>query len=369
MGSMFDYSYWPEGLPIELNKQIRNFHHKAQILVDGPTFLELGGNILKAQMGDKFFELVVFLPKGYRTLEIANLLHRLVQAGAKVGLFEVDILDQELEQFAIFDNKLFMSNRLTELDKGIFQLLLQKHSDFERIMNNSLPVSFSSQEIKMKFTANRYFVSKGREVGLSWKVENANSIILNPGNIEVDAEGNSTFTIENDTLFTITSRNAKNKDTLSIFIKCLGDEQIEILVSVYQKELSDYVNIDPISKNEEVYAVYRGDLLKIEWVCLSSFSLTEAGLGKLKNIGFHNFIAAENRQFDFELHLPIRSFKKQLKIYPFTDEGTISNTLNVEDSNSAGIVKKPKIKYKRNLFFWIRKLLNGSKINRKNGGF
>lgn len=366
---MFDYSYWPEGLSIELNKQMMNFHHKAQLLVDGATFLELGNNILKAQMGDKFLELIVFLPKGYRTLEIANLLHRLVQAGSKVGLFDVDIFDQELEQFAVFDSKLLISNKLPDLDKGIFQLLLQKHSDFERIMNNSLLVSFSFQEIKMKFLANRYFVSKGGEVELSWKVENANSILLNPGNAEVEAEGSIILLIEKDTLFTITSRNAKNQNILSIFIKSLDDEQLDLLVSVYQREISDYIKIDSISKREEVYAVYKGDLLRVEWACKSDSSLSEAGLGKLKNVGFYNFIASENRQFDFQLQLPNRNFKKELKIYPFTEEGLISKSHILDGSNSKPRIQLAKFQLKSEILRWVRNLFGKIKINRKNVDF
>jgi hypothetical protein len=269
----------------------------------------------------------------------------------------VDIFDQELEQFAVFDSKLLISNKLPDLEKGIFQLLFQKHSDFERIMNNSLLVSFSFQEIKMKFLANRYFVSKGGEVELSWKVENANSILLNPGNTEVEAEGSIILLIEKDTLFTITSRNAKNQNTLSIFIKSLDDEQLDLLVSVYQREISDYVKIDPISKGEEVYAVYKGDLLRVEWACKSDSSLIETGLGKLKNVGFYNFIASEKRQFDFTLQLPNRNFKKQLKIYPFTEKGMITKSGSLDGLNSEPGVQLSKFRLRNDLLRWVRKLV------------
>jgi hypothetical protein len=346
---------------------MKNFHHKAQLLVDGAAFLELGNTILKAQMGDKFFELIVFLPKGFRTLEIANLLHRIVQAGAKVGLFEIEIFNQELEQFAILDNKLLLSNRLHSIEEGVFPLILQKHTDFELIMNNSLPVNPSSQEIKMKFTANSYFVSKGQEVELSWLVENASSISLNPGNRMIEAEGNAAFLIENDILFTITSRNAKNKSILSIFISCLEEEQFLITVSVFNRELTTYVKIDPISQGDESFAVYRGDLLRVEWECKSATSLTEAGLGRLKNVGFYNFICLENRQFDFELELLNGKFKKQLKIYTFSMSGLISKSQNRIDPNSTTTIEKAKLNPKRGFINWMRKLVRVLKIRRKNG--
>jgi len=366
---MFDYSYWPEGLPAELSIQMRNFHHKTQILIDGDSFLKLGNTILKGQMSDKFFELIVFLPKGYRTLEIANLLHRIVQAGAKVGLFEVEIFDQELEQFAIFDNKLLISNKLHEVEEDAFPLILQKHSDFQRIMENSLSVNSSSQELKMKFLANRYFVSKGQEVVLSWVVENANSTSLNPGNSEVDAVGNASFLIENDVLFTINAKNAKNKSTLSIFIKCLEEELFVLIVSVFNKDLSDYVKIDPISEDDNSYGVYIGDLLRIEWSCKTASNLSETVLGELKNVGYHNFISLENRQFDFTLIHFNQIITKQLKIYPFSAAGLVSKSQHVVDQNSVLSTQNSPLQLNREHPTWIRKLLIALKINKNNDRF
>jgi len=366
---MFDYSYWPEGLSIELNQQIRNFHHKAQLVVDGFTFLELGNSILKAQMGDKFFELIVFLPHGFRTLETANLLHRLVQGGARVGLFEVEIFHQELEQFAIFDSKLLISSKLYDVENNFFQLLLKKHNDFERIMETSQPVSASSQEIKMKFWANRYFISKGKEVELSWNIENANSMLLNPGNVEIQAVGNTTFQIENDILFTITSRNAKNKNTLSIFIKCMEEELFSLSVSVFNKELSSYVKIDPISDGDESYAVYKGDLIQVEWTCKSAVSLSEVVLGKLKNVGHHNFIALENKGFDFEVSLSNETIRKQLKIYPFSAQGEISRSSNSKEEKVAVPLQKLSKRPNTWPFAWISKLVNKFKSEAKNGDY
>jgi hypothetical protein len=366
---MFDYSYWPEGLPVELNQQIRNFHHKAQLVVDGESFLELGNSILKAQMGDKFFELIVFLPQGFRTLEVANLLHRLVQGGARVGLYEVGINHQELEQFAIFDSKLLISNMLYEVEKNVFQLLLKKHHDFERIMENSQPVSASTQEIKMKFWANRYFVAKGEEVELSWTIEQANSMLLNPGDIEIQAVGNTAVKIEKDILFTITSRNAKNKSTLSIFIKCIEEEQFSLTVAVFNRELSAYVKIEPIADGEESYAVYKGDLIQVEWACKSAVSLTEAVLGKLKHVGYYNFIALENRKFDFNVTLANGELSRQLIIYPFSAQGEISTSSDVEEGKAPVLYPDSSIRPKTQLFSWVSKLVEVFKNKGKHDNY
>jgi hypothetical protein len=363
---MFDYSYWPEDLNQELKKQMKNFTHKAQILMDGESFLGLGNDILKAQMSDKFFELIVFLPKGFRTLEIANLLHMIVQGGANVGIFEVQIIEKELERYGIFDNKVLMSDKLHALEGGVFPLILQKHSDFQRIMEKSLPVHSSAQELNMKFIASKYFVAKGEQVELSWRVENGNVTRLNPGNTEVESIGSEVFIIENDTLFTITSRNAKNKSTLSIFIRCLEEEQFELIVSVFNRDLNAYVKIDPISEGEQSFAVYKGDLLRVEWTCPAASSLKELGLGQLKNTGFHNFICLENRLFDFEMSLFNGNFKKQLRFFPFNEEGDFANISSEEEQHITRPYLPEESKSPNKWMNWIKRLVSVLKINRNN---
>lgn len=361
---MFDYSYWPKELPQELKKQIKNFTHKAQLVLDGDGFLLVGNDIIKAQMNDKYFELLVFLPKGFRTLEVANLLHRIVQGGAIVGVFEVEIMDDELEQYGIFDNKVLMSDVLHGQEGGVFPLILQKHGDFQKIMDKSLPVTAAAQEIKMSFAASKYFVAKGQQVELSWRAENAQSICLNPGNTELEPTGREVFVIENDTLFTITSRNTKSKNTVSIFIKCLEEEQWELIVSVFNRDLNTYVKVDPISEGVQSYAVYKGDLLRIEWTCPAASIIKEETLGPLKNRGFHNFICLENREFNFEILIFNGSIKKQIKIYPLTETGEFVDTISKTETSLAFAQNENEDSDKG--IHWTKKLMNILKIRKNN---
>jgi hypothetical protein len=161
---MFDYCYWPEGLEIELKKQLDNFHHQAQMLIDGKMFLEVANKILKAQVAGKYFELIILLPKGYRTLENANLFHRITQAGAKVGIIEITAFDEEVEQFSIFDNRLYYSTKRLKSDLELSEFFFKKHQDFDNLMNVSRLVNSYSQEIKLSFTAEKYFAIKGEEI-------------------------------------------------------------------------------------------------------------------------------------------------------------------------------------------------------------
>lgn len=336
---MFDYCYWPEGIEAELNKQLDNFHHQAQLLIDGQVFLELANKIIKAQVAGKYFELIILLPKGYRTLENANLFHRITQAGAKVGIIETTLFDENLEQFSIFDNRLYYSTKKLEAEVDFADFFYRKHQDFETLMKASRLVNSFSQEIKLSFTAEKYFAIKGEEVSIFWDTSNANSSVLTPGNKVLDAKGEARLVIEEDTFFTITSKNEKSKTSLSIFIKCLEVDHLKLSVSIFNKEIDDYIPLDSISKNKEVYAVFLGDLVRVEWSCKPETKLIESRLGKLNNYGFHNFICMEKSSLNFETHFLTNVVNKTIEFYPVNKE--VKDAMGNDFQKERGLINMP----------------------------
>lgn len=322
---MLDYCYSPEGFAEELKQQIQHFHHKAELILEGSTFFELANVILRAQANDKYFEILLLFPSGYRALEISNLMYRLVQGGARIGVLDLQSLGSETKEFALFDSKLMISPEFYPQEKNLYQLIPKKLLDFRYLMELSEQVYESSEQVKMQFWANKYFVEKGSKVELHWKIDNATFSTMNPGNIPIELVGNRSFLIEKDTLFTITSRNAKIKSTLTIFIKCLEEEPIQVSVFVFNKQLSEYFKLEPLAPFDGQYAVYEGDLLRLSWSCALSYRLIEKGLGHLKNIGNHNFIALENRTFEFQVSTPDGDFKKRVIIYPLSGNEKFSD--------------------------------------------
>lgn len=318
---MFDYCYWPEGLDIELKKQLDNFHHQAQMLIDGKMFLEVANKILKAQVAGKYFELIILLPKGYRTLENANLFHRITQAGAKVGIIEITAFDEEVEQFSIFDNRLYYSTKRLKSELELSDFFFKKHQDFDNLMNVSRLVNSYSQEIKLSFTAEKYFAIKGEEISIFWESTNANSNVLTPGNLMLETQGEERIVIEEDSLLTITSKNEKSKTSLSIFIKCIEVDHLRLSVSIFNKEIDDYIPIESISKNKEIFAVYLSDVVKVEWVCKPGTTLIESRMGKLNNIGVHNFVCLEKISLNFEMHISNTITHQGLEFYPVSRDG------------------------------------------------
>lgn len=357
---MFDHYYYPEALEKELNKQLEMFQYQAQMLVDGQAFLDLSNKIIKAQVRGKYFELIILLPKGYRTLENANLIHRIANAGAKVGVLEVSTFDPEVEQFTIFDSKLFFSNRLINQEEDLGQFLIKKHHDFDLIMNACKQVSSFSEAPKITFTASKYFVSRGEAFKLSWKVENSNLVILNPGNKSVNSHGEETLFIQDDCLFTITSKNVKSKTSLSIFIRCIQEEDLKLVVLVFNKELGDYIKIDSTTTNELTYAVYFNDLVRVEWVCKARSKLFEAKMGKLKNVGFYDFIVTDTIALNFEMHTNDDIINSNLILHPIEVKRNIEPTKIPTATFKSSDANVPK---GQNLIYaWIKKMFTLLKL-------
>ena len=98
-------------------------------------------------------------------------------------------------------------------------------------------------------------------------------------------------------------KNEKSKTSLSIFIKCIEVDHLRLSISIFNKEIDDYIPIESVSKNKEIFAVYLSDVVKVEWVCKPGTTLFESRMGKLNNIGVHNFVCLEKISLNFEMHI------------------------------------------------------------------
>jgi hypothetical protein len=170
----------------------------------------------------------------------------------------------------------------------------------------------------------------------------------------LDAQGEERITIEEDTFLTITSKNEKSKTSLSIFIKCLEVDHLKLSVSIFNKEIDDYVPIDSVSKNNEIFAVYMSDVVKIEWVCKPGTTLIESRLGKLNNIGFHNFVCLEKLSLNFEMHFLNTVASKEIHFYPVPKGSASFEDEEFQDSihmMQKGDVKKREEASEKETFF------------------
>jgi hypothetical protein len=137
----------------------------------------------------------------------------------------------------------------------------------------------------------------------------------------LETQGEERIVIQEDSLLTITSKNEKSKTSLSIFIKCIEVDHLRLSVSIFNKEIDDYIPIESISKNKEIFAVYLSDVVKVEWVCKPGTTLIESRMGKLNNIGVHNFVCLEKISLNFEMHISNTITHQGLEFYPVSRDG------------------------------------------------
>jgi hypothetical protein len=62
------------------------------------------------------------------------------------------------------------------------------------------------------------------------------------------------------------------------------------------------------------------DVVKIEWVCKPGTTLIESRLGRLNNIGFHNFVCLEKSSLNFEMHYLNTVTSKEVHFYPVSKD-------------------------------------------------
>ena len=77
------------------------------------------------------------------------------------------------------------------------------------------------------------------------------------------------------------------------------------------------------------------DVVKIEWVCKPGTTLFESRLGKLNNIGFHNFVCFEKSSLNFEMHFLNTVASKEFHFYPVSKD-----TSSLEDEEYDEIAQK-----------------------------
>lgn len=354
---MFDYVHVVELTEVDIKNHLKRVNYQAQLLIEAPLFYELGNALLKGQMAGKFFEIIVVIPQGFKPLEMGSLMHRLVQSGASIGFLEGGFMIEDMELFALLDNKVLISTKLHDIEKDVMALVFQKHKEFEKVMGISQKVKTSSQNIKIQFKADNYFVSKNQPVQLSWEIENADLVVLNPGAMVLESEGSISLPIEEDTLFTISCKNAKYKRTLSIFIKYLEEDILRLSLLVYNRDLDTFIEIDPVKPDDHRYAVYKGDLIKVEWVCKGEFKLSEEGMGQLENIGFQDIILMHHKVFQFSAQQDSLLIDKRMEVIPISDDEILSDQpIGLDEKKEASSIKNRSIAHEKLNKTWLHKL-------------
>ena len=105
----------------------------------------------------------------------------------------------------------------------------------------------------------------------------------------------------------------------SVFVRVLKIKEIHFDVEVLDPVIQEYITINSSSTDEERYAVYRGQKVKISWNIKMLGKLLESRLGNLPLSGFHEFEILKDTDFSFIFKSLKTTQRKNISLHCFED--------------------------------------------------
>ena len=137
---------------------------------------------------------------------------------------------------------------------------------------------------------------------------------------EVASEGNKTLFIGEDTKYTLEAKNNDLTVRKSLFVRVINGNDLQMEVEAFDPIVKNYIPIKSASKNENLYAAYIDQKIKISWNISTVGKLSESFLGKLELIDQHEFILTQNKSFVFTFKSVNRTQTKEIFFHCFRDE-------------------------------------------------
>jgi hypothetical protein len=298
---MFTYLYWPNEWGSEVASQLRKVHTQLQMVVDVPDFQGMETELFRLVNRGVYLELIVCQRSLERTLKQTNVLKRLALSGVEVYILPLTHPEDRYERFAIFDRKHLVSDTYHEDVSDYLQLIARQSALFQRLASQSEKVNPALDDVLIRFESNATEVGEGETVQLFWDVKNADFVELDPGVGAVEALGNLSTPILEDTLFRIKASNKTGILMKSVLVRLRQEPTIRMTLSVIQPGSSLSIPLESAFANRHSYAVLRGDRLRLEWDVLAPGVLTEKRLGKLRHEGAYDFVVFQDEKFTFTL--------------------------------------------------------------------
>jgi hypothetical protein len=298
---MFTYLYWPNEWGGEVASQLRKVHTQLQMVVGVPDFQKMETELFRLVNRGVYLELVVCQKSLERTLKQTNVLKRLALSGVEVHILPLNEPAERYESFAIFDRRHLVSDTYHQEVPDHLELIRRQSALFQRLASQSEKVNPALDDVRIRFESNATEVGEGETVQLYWEVQNADFIELDPGVGAVEALGNHSTPILEDTLFRIKASNKSGILMKSVLVRLRQEPTLRLTLSVVQTGTSLSIPLESAFVNRHSYAVLRGDRLRLEWSALASGVLTEKRLGSLRLEGEHDFVVFNDEKFTFTL--------------------------------------------------------------------
>ena len=309
----------------EIEKELLRASHIAQILVDEFDLFLLSKTLFKALEGGLHIEIVIISNNNNKSMKLVNLCKRLIDQEASIYWVLDEYIFTKEDYFAIFDKQYLISSQQKEEYEIPENLLRLKNDFFNGLAQSSQKINLLSGDIETVFNVDKTIVFSNDEITLNWKTKNAHQRIIQPLGFEVEPEGNQTFSITEDTKFTLEAKNNDLTIRKSLFVRVINENDLRLDVEAFDPIIKNYVPIRTASKHEDLYAAYFDQNIKISWNTSSVGKLSESQLGKLKLVDQHEFTLTENCSFLFTFKSINKTQTKQISFHCFPKESIFKN--------------------------------------------
>ena len=305
----------------EIEKELLRASHLAQILIDEIDLFMLSKTLFKAIDNGVFIEIVIVSESNNKSMKLVNLCKRLIDQEVSIYWKLDEKLFTKKDFFAIFDKQYLISSRPKQVYEIPENLLRSKNDLFNGLAQNSQKINLLSGNIEIEFNVDKTIVFSNDEITINWKTSNAHQVIIQPLGFEVASEGNKTLFIGEDTKYTLEAKNNDLTVRKSLFVRVINGNDLRMEVEAFAPIVKNYIPIKSASKNENLYAAYIDQKIKISWNISSVGKLSESFLGKLELIDQHEFILTQNKSFVFTFKSANRTQTKEIFFHCFRDEG------------------------------------------------
>lgn len=314
---MFRY-YSTYDIISEISIQITRFEHSIQLLIDENDLFFLSKSLFYTLDKNIEIEIIIVANNNNKSLKTINLFKRLIDGGVSIYWYNNSNFFNEELFFGIFDKTFLIfktsSDTVTENEEAFVRY---RNNLFKTIKSESEKIELLSGIINIEFNSDETIVQKNQTATLSWNIDNAYHVSIEPDIGDVPLLGSKEVILKSDQSYLLTAINKGSTFSKSVFIKVLETKEIEFEISVFDPIIKNFITIESSSLHDGHYGVYFGQSIKIYWNFNMIGKLHENTLGNLPLVGFHEFKILENTELGFTLNTLENTQSKRLVFHVF----------------------------------------------------
>ena len=345
---MFRY-YYTNDLISELEKELLRDHSIVQLMIDEYDLFLVSKSLFEAIEEGISIEIVVISTSNKKSMKLVNLCKRLIDLNVQIYWRIDKNLFVKEDYFGIFDKEYLISKREQPNFDDAEGLIRFKNDFFNGLALDSKKLSMFDGDIQIQFESNRSIIYPKEEIVLSWEVLNAHEVQIEPLDKKFESKGVQNILIDEDTKFTLTAKNKGNIQKKTVFIRVLKIKEIHFDIEVLDPVINEYITINSSSTEDERYAVYLGQKVKISWNIKMIGKLIESKLGNLPLSGFHEFEIFKDTEFNFIFKSLKSTQSKNISLHCFKDS-SLFREIETEDS----IKKTKKKSFTENFLYLVK---------------